>query len=61
MYISLGETRRNGFKQWSDSHRPTYIRLWDAKEGAGVVAPGSAIASPDMTVALSLSAAEKSL
>jgi hypothetical protein len=61
VYISLRESRRNGYKQWSDSHQPTIVRLWDAEEGVGIVAPGSAIASPDMTVALSLLAAEESL
>jgi hypothetical protein len=66
MYISLRESRKNGFKQWSDSRQPTHGRVWDAGEGHGIVVPGSAVTNPGMTVParplhLSLLTAEKSL
>jgi hypothetical protein len=50
MYISLRESRKNGFKQWSDSHRPKYGRVRDAEAGRGIVVPGSAVTRPGMTV-----------
>jgi len=63
MYISLRESRKNGFKQWSDSHGSKYGRGCDAEEGPGIAAPGSAFASPGMTVPShpSLLAAESGL
>jgi hypothetical protein len=63
MYISLRESRKNGFKQWSDSHRPKYGRVWDAGEGRGVVVTGFALTDPGTAVPAhpSLLTAEKSL
>lgn len=43
MYISLRESRANGFKQWSDSHQ-------NAEEGRSSAVPDPAIARPSMTI-----------
>ena len=63
MYISLRESRKNGFKHWSDSQQPKCDRVWDAEEYCGAVVAGSAFAGPGLAVpaSSSLFAAEKSL
>lgn len=63
MYISLSESRENGFKQWSDSRRPTYARVSDAEDGRGIVVPGSAVTGRGTIVSAhpSLLTAAKSL
>jgi hypothetical protein len=43
MYISLEDSRANGFKKWADAHQPE--RLGDARTGAG---EGGVIAAPDL-------------
>ncbi len=43
MYISLEDSRANGFRKWADAHQPE--RLGDARIGAG---EGGVIAAPDL-------------
>ena len=43
MYISLEDSRANGFRKWADAHQPE--RLGDARTGAG---EGGVIAASDL-------------
>ena len=63
MYISLGESRKNGFMQWSDLQRPTCGGAEDVEESRGIVAPTSALTGPCTILPAhpSLLTAEKSL
>ena len=63
MYISLRESRKNGFMQWSDLQRPTCGRAEDVEESRGIAVSSSALSGPGMTVPVlpSLLSEEKSL
>lgn len=61
MYISLRESRANGFKRWSDSQQQKYTNQCDSNADDGIVMPGPDLALAGLTALSRPPTAERSL